>query len=208
MISDTKMIVWWIIKMLNFSQKYKEAFEKQSHKNTEQNIFTQMYPLSCCISIGKEYYPSPSIRKGVGVEKEQARDLSNENTLSESLLWWGVENILLLFKDFRKAFVCSGSIYLLVGSRERWEVVGKEKLMDFQSLFLPPTLVQLTISRTFFITYSSYLFCQCQLINLSHFLSWLPGKMENSKSLHRHCQTDWIGGKMVMVFLSELNLGF
>lgn len=159
-----------------------------------------MYPSSCCISVGKEHYPSSSIRKGVGVE-EQERDLSKENILSESLLWWGAENILLLFKAFRKAFVCSGSIHLLVGSRERWEIVGKEKLMDFQGLFLPPTLVQLTIRRTFFITCSSYLFCQCQLIILSHFLSWLPGKMENSKSLHRHCQTDWIGGKMVMFFV-------
>lgn len=35
----------------------------------------------------KEYYPSSSIRKGVGVEKWKERDLSNENTLSESLLW-------------------------------------------------------------------------------------------------------------------------
>lgn len=97
--------------------------------------------------------------------------------------------------------MCSGSIYLLVGSRERWEVVRKEKLMDFQGLFLPPTLVQLTIRRTFFTMCSSYLFCQCQLIKLSHFLSCLPGKMENSKSLHRCCQTDWIGGKMVMFFV-------
>lgn len=28
--------------MLNFSQKCKEAFENQSHKNTEQNIFTNV----------------------------------------------------------------------------------------------------------------------------------------------------------------------
>lgn len=73
--------------MLNLSQKYKEAFEKQSHKNAEQNIFTQINPSSCWISMGKEYYPSSSIRKGVEVEKGKERDLSNENTLSESLLW-------------------------------------------------------------------------------------------------------------------------
>lgn len=75
----------WIIKVVNFSQKYKEAFEKQSPKNTEQNIFIQTYPSSCCISMGKEYYPSSSIRKGAGREKEKERDLSNKSTLSESL---------------------------------------------------------------------------------------------------------------------------
>lgn len=83
---------------------------------------------------------------------------------------------------------CSGSIYLLAGSRDRWELVGEEKLMGFQGIFLPPTLVQLTVLTTFFTTCSSYLFCQCQLINFSHLLSWLPRKTENSKSLHRHRQ--------------------